>query len=370
MIFSRSLVREFTSLAMAVAAVLLTIAVTAVLIRLLAQAASGMLTPDAVIAFMGFSTLNYLPLVLSMTVFFAVLMTLIRCYKDSEMAVWSSSGLSLTAWLRPVLYFAVPVAVVVAALSFFLAPWAQRMSADYQRKLDTRDDVSVITPGVFYESRHADRVIFVDKLAADSSAVNNVFSQSLQNQKLGIVVAQQGVQQTDKDGERFLVLKNGRRYEGTPGRADYKVIDFGSYSMRIEPRIIAPYIAPAKALPIEALMQNLTPENAGELHWRLSLPMSVLLLACVAIPLSYTNPRSGKSWNLIIALLVFFIYYNFINIFQAWVVQGKVSPQLGIWPVHGAMLLVIVAMFVWRGRESLNLFRHKPDFPPVTPAAA
>jgi lipopolysaccharide export system permease protein len=359
MIFSRSLVREFTSLALAVSVVLLTIATTAVLIRLLAQAASGLLTPDAVIAFLGFSMLNYLPLVLSMTVYFAVLMTLIRCYKDSEMAVWASSGLGLRAWLRPVLYFAVPVALLVAALSFYLAPWAQRMSADYQRKLDTRDDVSAITPGIFYESRYADRVIFVDKLSADSSAVNNVFSQSLQNQKLGIIVAQQGIQHSDKEGQKFLVLTNGRRYEGTPGKADYKVIDFGSYSMRIEPRVLAPYIPPAKALPTEALAQNMTAENASELHWRISLPISVLLLACVAIPLSYTNPRSGKSWNLIIALLVFFIYYNFINIFQAWTLQEKISPAVGIWPVHVVMLIVVLGMFAWRSRESvMQLFRR------------
>ncbi|MGB8339510.1 MAG: LPS export ABC transporter permease LptF [Burkholderiales bacterium] len=359
MIFSRSMVREFSSLALAVSVVLLTIATTAVLIRLLAEAASGILTPDTVIAFLGFSMLNYLPLVLSMTVYFAVLMTLIRCYQDSEMAVWASSGLSLNAWLKPVMYFAVPVALLVAGLSFYLGPWAQRMSADYQRKLDTRDDVSAITPGIFYESRYADRVIFVDKLSADSSAVNNVFSQSLQNQKLGIVVAQQGIQRSDKDGQRFLVLSNGRRYEGTPGKADYKVIDFSSYSMRIEPRVLAPYTPQARALPTEALLENPTAQNISELHWRLSLPMSVLLLAGAAIPLSYTNPRSGKSWNLIIALLVFFIYYNFINIFQAWTLQEKISPTVGIWPVHGAMLVAILSMFMWRNRESiLQLFRR------------
>lgn len=361
MIFSRSLVREFTTLAFAVAIVLLTIATTAVLIRLLAQAASGILTPDTVIAFLGFSVLNYLPLVLSMTVYFAVLMTLIRSYKDSEMAVWASSGLGLNAWLKPVLYFALPVALLVGGLSFYLAPWAQRMSADYQRKIDTRDDVSAITPGIFYESRYADRVIFVDKLSEDSSTINNVFSQSLQNQKLGIVVAQKGIQSSDKEGQRFLVLSNGRRYEGTPGRADYKVIDFGSYSMRIEPRILAPYIPPAKALPVESLTQNMTPENASELHWRMSLPVSVLLLAVAAIPLSYTNPRSGKSWNLIIALLVFFIYYNFINIFQAWTMQEKIPPAIGIWPVHAAMLLVVVGLFACRSRESLmQIFRRLP----------
>ncbi len=365
MIFTRSLMREFTSLAFAVAVVLLTIATTAVLIKLLAEAASGLLTPDSVIAFLGFSVLNYLPLVLSMTVYFAVLMTLIRCYRDSEMAVWASAGLGLRAWLKPVLYFALPVALLVAALSFYLAPWAQRMSADYQRKLDTRDDVSVISPGIFFESRHADRVIFVDKLSADSSAVNNVFTQSLQNQKLGIVVAQQGTQRSDKDGQRFLVLTNGRRYEGTPGKADYKVIDFGSYSMRIEPRILAPYIPPAKALPTESLLQNLTPENASELHWRISLPMSVLLLACAAIPLSYTNPRSGKSWNLIIALLVFFIYYNFINIFQAWTLQEKIPGMVGIWPVHIVMLMVVLGMFAWRSRESMMQLFRRPSLAPA-----
>ncbi|MGB8857226.1 MAG: LptF/LptG family permease, partial [Burkholderiales bacterium] len=126
-----------------------------------------------------------------------------------------------------------------------------------------------------------------------------------------------------------------------------------------EPRILAPYIPPAKALPFESLTQNMTPENASELHWRMSLPVSVLLLAVAAIPLSYTNPRSGKSWNLIIALLVFFIYYNFINIFQAWTMQEKIPAAIGIWPVHAAMLVVVMGLFAWRSRESLmQIFRR------------
>ena len=154
-IFQRSLLREFGNLAVAVFATLFAITLTTQLIRFLGQAASGKLLSEAVLALLGFSALNYLPVLLSLTLFISVLMTISRSYRDSEMIIWFSAGLPLTAWVRPVLIFAAPLVFVVALLSLFLAPWANKQSEDYRRQLDTRDEVSRIAPGVFRESANA-----------------------------------------------------------------------------------------------------------------------------------------------------------------------------------------------------------------------
>jgi lipopolysaccharide export system permease protein len=348
-LFRRSQIREFTTLAIAVCVVLLAISLTTLLIRLLGKAASGALQPEGVLAFLGFSAINYLPIILSLTLFISILLTLSRWYTDSEMIIWLSSGVGLHRWIGPVLLFTLPVAMIVAALSLGLSPWALRQSAEYQRQLDSRDDVSILAPGVFKESRQADRVFFIDNLSEDEATINNIFVQSTQQQRLGVMVAKQGVQKMEKNGDKFIVLENGRRYEGVPGAKDYKVMDFESYAVRIEPYEAKVELPSSKALTTPNLLKLPTKENVAELHWRIGLPISVIMLSLVAIPLSFVNPRSGRSLNLVNALLIYMIYSSLLSTFQAWIAQGKFSPKIGLWPVHAAMLILILLLFYKRG---------------------
>src|ERR687896_580027 len=142
MIFHRALLREFASLAGAVFMTLFAIALTTRLIRLLGQAAGGQIPTEAVIAFLGFFALGALPVLLSLTMFISVLLTLTRSWRDSEMVIWFGAGLPLTAWLKPVMLFALPQFAVIAALSLSIPPWAGRRPEHYSPRLEARDDVS------------------------------------------------------------------------------------------------------------------------------------------------------------------------------------------------------------------------------------
>lgn len=344
-IFQRSLIREFSLIAIAVVGVLLALILTRLLIQLLGKAAVGDVLPEAVLGLIAFGILTYLPVVLGIAVFVAVLLALSRSYRDSEMTVWFTSGLSIAAWIKPVLQFALPVAVVCAILSLGLAPWSQAQSVEYQRLLESRDEVSSVTPGVFRESRSSDRVFFVDKLSERDDVVNNVFVQSTQNNRLGVMVAQRGYIETADNGDRFVVLMKGRRYEGTPGALDYKTVDFDRYAIRIEPREAKRQAPSTKATSTLDLLAERKPEQLAELHWRMALPLAVLIMGLFAIPLAFVNPRSGKSWNLILAVLVYALYNNLLNIFQAYTAQGKIPGWLGLWPVHAAMIAILVVLF-------------------------
>ncbi len=348
MIFNRSLMREFGQVALTVGAVLLAITFTTQIIRLLGNAAGGSLPADAVMIMLGFGALNYLPVVISLTLFIAVLLTLSRCYRDSEMVVWFANGKSLVDFIRPVMLFALPLVLAVGGLSLFLSPWALKQSAEYANRLDARSDVSRISSGVFRESKNADRVFFVESVDLQSNRIENIFVQSVQHQKLGVVVAEKGYQETHENGDKFIVLQNGRRYEGTPGKADYRIVDFERYAMRIESQAKQTGTPSAKTMSPQDILKEPTPERFAELHWRIGLPVSVLILSLLAIPLSYVNPRAGRSANLILALLIYMTYSNLMSIAQAWVAQGKLSPLIGLWPVHAFMALTLLAMFYRR----------------------
>lgn len=360
MIFHRALLRELATVAVATFLVLLGIVITMQLVRLLGQAASGAITSTGIVALLGFSMLNYLPVLLSLTLFISVLMALTRSYRDSEMVVWFSCGMGLDQWIRPVLVFAAPLVFAIALLSLGLSPWAVTTSEELRRQMDSRDDVSAISPGVFRESRQAERVYFVEEVSGTANLVANVFVSSIQNEKQGVMVASRGFQQIAENGDHFLVLQNGRRYEGEPGSADYKIYEFERYAMRIETKESrAPRAPTTKSAPTINLLRDPVPANLAELSWRLGLPASALILSLLAIPLSFVNPRAGRSMNLVLALLIYMAYNNLLSITQASIAQSRISFVVGVLGVHAAMLVILAALF-YRRLIVFSLFRLVP----------
>lgn len=347
-IFQRALVAEFASNGLLVFAVLLGIIVISQLIRLLSEAVSGVVAVDGVLALLGFSAMNYLPVLLSISLFISILLTLSRCYRDSEMVVWFSAGVGLTRWIRPVLWYATPLVCLIALLSLVLSPWALRKADEFKSKLASRDDVTSATPGMFRESKQTGRVYFIENVKAGSNKVGNIFVQSEQNGKLGTMAAQQGVQETLPNGDRFLVLLNGTRYEGTPGQRDYRIVEFERYAMRIDSAPVRQAEPQLRTMSTAELWSDRTAWNLSELEWRVGLPISAAILALLAIPLSYVNPRAGRSLNLILAIVLYMLYNNLISVTNAWVGQGKLSPGVGLWGIHAAMLALTALMFYRR----------------------
>lgn len=356
MIFHKALLREISTAALATFFVLLGITLTTQFVRLLGQAASGAITTTGVVALLGFSLVSYLPVLLSLTLFIAVLMSLTRSYRDSEMVVWFSSGVSLTQWIRPVITFSVPLVLTIALLSLVLSPWAIGKAEEFRRLMDSRDDVSALSPGVFRESRQADRVYFVEEVSGAENLVANVFVSSTQHRKSGIMVARRGFQETMPNGDRFLVLLNGRRYEGEAGSAEYKIAEFERYAMRVETSEAVARAPTTKTTPTLDLLRDRSGPNLGELSWRLGLPVSALVLSVLAIPLSFVNPRAGRSMNLVLALLIYMVYSNLLSLMQASIAQSRVDFAVGVWGVHLTMLVVMLVLFYRRLMVS-SIFR-------------
>lgn len=347
-VFDRSLVREFASTGFFVFAILLAIIALTQLIRLLGESVGGTLPVDAVLVLLGFSALNYLPILLSISLFLAVLLTLTRSYSDSEMVVWFSSGMSLVRWIRPVLWFALPVVSLIGLLSLLLTPWAMSKVDEIRLKLESRDDVAVAAPGTFRESKQADRVFFLENVSPGNNRVGNIFIQSVQQGKVGTMVARQGLQETAANGDKFIVLLNGTRHEGTPGQLDYKIVEFERYAMRIETVENKTKTLNPKAHSTLYLLKNRTSWNLSELNWRLGLPISALILAFLAIPFGFVNPRAGRSLNIIGAIVIYMLYNNLISVINTWVGQEKIAASTGLLGIHLFMCVLIFFLFYYR----------------------
>lgn len=348
MLFKRSLIQELISTATGAFLILVGIVIAQRAGNLIRLAAKGILPNDAITTMLGFNMLKFLPMLLSLTLFLAVLMTLSRWYRDSEMVIWFSAGLSINNWIRPVLSFTVPVIAIITALSLFIMPWATNKAEDYRTQLKSRDDLASISPGVFKESSHADRVFFVESFDELGNIVKNIFVQSIQHQKLGIIVAAQGSRYVEKNGDNFLLMENGRRYQGTRGTAEFSTTQFERYAIRVEAAEVKQEPPSTQSKSSQELIQNNNSTNSAELQWRLAIPISALVLALLAIPLSSLDPRAGRSANFVLALIIYMIYNNLLSIMQAWVAQGKVHEMIGLWPVHGLFLALAIYMFYRR----------------------
>jgi lipopolysaccharide export system permease protein len=347
-IFQRALLREFGNLLVGVFAALFAITLTSLLVRILGRAAGGKIPGEAVLAIIGFTALNYLPTLLAIASFVAVLMTLARSFRDSEMVVWFASGVPLTAWVKPVLVFTAPLVLVVGALALFLSPWSQRTADTYRKQLEAQSEVSRIAPGVFLESPRADRVFFVEAVPGDPDSVQNIFVHFKQHERLGVMVSKRGLIETAPNGDRFAVLLDGRRYEGEPGTAEYRVMEFGRYAIRIEAKKNDSGAPEPRTLPTGDLISDPTRNNLAELIWRIGMPIMALLLPLLAIPLAFVNPRATRSLNLLFAVFTYMVYSNLLSVTQAWVRQGKLSFGVGWWAVHGLMLALLLALFWYR----------------------
>jgi lipopolysaccharide export system permease protein len=304
--------------------------------------------------------INYLPILLTASIFVAVLMVLTRWYKDSEMVIWQTAGMSLFRILQPILSFTIPLCLVIGALSIFVSPWANEQSATIKQRFQQRDDISMLAPGQFRESSGNNRVFFIESISAENDMFKNIFVTDFGKERQLVAVSKQGYIENTRDGEKHLVLEAGRRYEGTPGHTDFRITEFSKYTVKLEGKVIDPIVNSPKLMPIWDLIKDLNPLHLGEILWRFGLPIMAIVFVIIAIPLSYIDPRRGRYTALIMAVLIYFTYSNLLKLMQAWVSTGKIKFAIGSWLLH-VMIALIGLSFIWyRQNRSITLYgRYK-----------
>ena len=316
-------------------------------------ASKGIIPNDSILTILVFSLLKYLPILLTLTLFLTILLTLSRWFRDSEMMIWFSSGLGLTSFIRPILFFSLPIILLIGFLSLYLSPWATQKSEEYKAGLKNRDELATISPGSFKESKSKDRVFYVEGFGDLGSKVKNVFVQSEQNGKLGIIVSNEGSRVSTNTDDEYIVLKKGKRYEVNHENNHFTEIKFSDYGFLVEkklPPIID--VNQVEAMPTLLLLLTKGNREIAEFVWRVSLPISGIVLIILAIPLSFINPRSGRSVNIIIAIMIFAIYNNLMGVTQSYINLDKLNPYVGGSIVH--LLIIMIASYLMM-RRNLNL---------------
>lgn len=360
MLFDRSLRKDLGRSFGATLVVILIIVITSFLVRALNQAAGGDIAPQDVALLLGYAGLQHLPTLLTLSLFIAVVSTLTRLYRDSEMVVWLSSGLGLSAFVGPVLRSALPVLAVVALLAFFVWPWSNQQVVELRERYQRRSDLARIAPGQFISSSDGRRVFFVDRdpslpeagLAEDAArgGARNIFLLEQQPDSESLTAARGGRIEW-QGGDRYVVLEQGQRNDLDLRNGERRQARFDSYRVLAGEQAASPSeTLPPKARSSWALLQEPTPRHQGELVWRAGLALGGVPLVLFGIGLAGGNPRRPGSWNLLTALLGFFAYYNLLVLSQSWVASGKAAALPTLLLLHGGGLLAALGLLLWRER--------------------
>lgn len=354
----RYLLRQTAAATIAVLMVLLAIMLSARFARFLGAVATGDLPRNLLAQVVALSSVQYLVLLIPAALLLAVMLTLGRLYKDSEIAAMMGCGVSLGGLYRPFLWLSALMALITAWLAFDAGPWAGRQ-VDYISK-DARRLVQYtpFEPGRFKSVAGGRAVFYTESIDERGEKLTTVFArvEEADRQDKSIVIAAEGRQAVDAaTGERRVTLYGGRRYTGTPGQAAYDVIEFEEFETRITPPEFIYTASKRKLADTRDLLRSDNAEDQAELAWRIAAPVSVFVLGLLAVPLAHIRPRQGRYGKLVLGIVLYLVYSNLLGLGQAWVAKGRVPPMLGLWWVH--LLFVAGALWLFAQRQGWRFAR-------------
>lgn len=343
MIIERYIHKEILSYLLWLTGLLLLILTSHRFVDYLADAAAGKLASDLIFQMLGLKLTSNLPTLLPVALYLGILLAYSRLLRDSELTMISAAGMGLRYQLRVAarftLVFAIPLAIVV----FYVAPWAEAQIQTLKVRAQQEADITGITAGQFREFGEGERIVYVEGLTPDAQAMTDVFLQVREDQQLGVLSSDRARFRYDPaQGSRYIVFENGHRYVGTPGQLDYEITDYATYSVLLTRDETAPTTLQPEAMSSASLLRNMNAAKQAELQWRISIMIGAFMLAFMAVLLNRVFVKQKQYLSVFIAMLVYFLYSNLLSISRS-MVQREIFPGwIGLWWVHGLMLLAIV----------------------------
>lgn len=355
-IISRYLIKEIVITLAGVATVLFLIFISGQLVTLYGMAASGNLQVKSILIALGLQSIANMVFVLPLSFYLAILLAFSRLYRDNEMVVLQACGISQWRVLRSVMLLAVLFSLLVSYLSLYLVPWAESETELVYKKSEQRGTLESLSSGRFKELPKGEGVVYVQEYDSKALRMKKIFVQNRYKQQDAVITAASGYRRfDDKTGDQFLILEDGYRYDAQTKTTQAAVIQFERHGVRIDEEQAKPLgELRQRSMPTVELLKRGSGPDQAEFQWRVSTALFCVVLAMLGIPLSRTSPRQGRYAKLALALLIYIIYTNLLNVSRAWLNKNAIDVWIGMWWVHLLGLLVALSFFVqWK-----QLFRR------------
>jgi lipopolysaccharide export system permease protein len=366
-IITRYLTREIMLTTTMVAMVVLFIFISNQFVRYLGASATGHLFGTVVGQLLLIQVPYLLSLLLPLSLYIGLILTLSRMYTDNEITVCFASGMSYGFLTTRCLGIGCVIAILVTALNIWINPLLAEKQQVILQKAKTATLLQAIAPGRFISFADGRNIAYVADVSSDGKHFDNVFlalqaATPASPDQWDIMVARKGYTLRDhQTKDHYLVTTDGYRYVGEPGQGDYRIAHYGKYGVLSDGSDAAIVLKQnEKMIPLSDLWQGAFHSNklAAELQWRLALPISVFVLVLLALPLSHVAPRQGRFAKLLPAILLYVIYANLILMMRDSISRSLISPWLGLWWVHGLFLLTAFILIA-RQRQWLYRWQEK-----------
>ncbi len=349
----RYLLREVTLTFVAVTGVLLVVLLSNQFARVLGQAAQNDFSGNVVLTLIGLTTLQQLTVLVPIGLFLGIVLALGRLYHESEMTAMAACGVGTASIYRPILLLTLLVVAFLAVLSYRIVPHAWVRSQELRAEAMRAAQFGALEPGRFRNFLGGDAVFYAERVN-ESGELFGVFVERRVADKLEIAVAERAVQRGAGQADQVFVLFDGRRYEGTPGTRNWRVVEFKEHGIPIR----MPDLKVRKDKPelksTAALLKSDVPMDEAELAWRTAVPVMAFVLMVLAVPLSKLRPRQGRFARVGLAVLAYFLYSNLLSAVRIWIQKDAPGGQFGLSWVH-LIPLAIAVWLLWRDERLVTL---------------
>ena len=304
----------------------------------------------------GFNMLRDIPIILTLSLFLSIIITISQLYKNSEAVVMNSIGLDDKGFMnliKPIVFFTF---IIIFYLTIFAVPWAKQQKSYAEDETVNASEFTFITEGRFESFKNGEIVFYASESKVNDIVgeqnMEEIFIYALDNENPIIVLASEAKKYTDATNDSiYLRLKNGTRYEGLPGSANINILNFEKYDLEIVSGDVQKSILSFSEIEekntIDLLREGGSKANA-EIQWRISQPISVLILSIFGVFLGKSSPRTGKGINLIIGIVIFMLYNNALLVAKSAIESDQLSPLIGMWSIHFLLLLILIIFYQFR----------------------
>ena len=346
------LAREILKSSAATLLILYVILVSNAFGRVLADIADGDIPARALWPVLLSHSTNILSPLLPVAIFFGIVFAFGRMYKDHEIVVMNACGIGYREFYRPVAIVVLPVFAFSVYASLWLNPMTQRFARQIVEQEENRHQFQQIKPGQFNQSLSDDLVFFMESVSEDRLELQEIIIGQTGSDERVLETARRGRQKVEEsNGDLFLVIGPGQRYEGVPGERAHNIMSFEQHGILMENQRRSPDGRPGReqATPAQ-LWKSRKNRDRIELHWRIATPVVLLVLALVAVPLAYVAPRQGRFGKVAYALLVYIVYLNLMAITRARLEARELPIEVNFWAVHAIFVILALVLLYRRNR--------------------
>lgn len=362
-IIDKYIAKELLAVFLSVYFVLLIIVLSTEIVHLLSWVTQGVIPITAFLAYLMNSLFEFSVILIPLSMLMGILLAFGRLYSDSEMAAIMSAGIGPMQWYRPLMLIAIPTTLLLFVLLAYVQPIISYQRALLRAEILSQSQLDTLLVGQFNRSSKDGAVLFLESGDAnsnnttDNNLVKNVFFQQHREDASHVDLAKSTSSFINEEGRRYMMMHSGMHYIGNAGDADFKIINYKDYGIHINRKQVQAHQS-EKSKNITELWRSTDPKYRAELQWRFTIPLATIIVAFMALPLSHTNPRSGRYSKLAVALILYLLYSNLLSVGKTWIVQEKVPVWIGTWWVHIIAIICTLILLKHKGYLSGISFKR------------